>query len=425
MMLVSQMWFIPTEYKLGGNKLQDTSNLHITSLLLCNGYLWIGTSAGAIMVYRTPYLKTVPITTGKPYMALHGHTSGVRVLISTQTAGTLSSSRFDQFVSEEQRRFQEEWEPVEPEEGPHVNGEDIVSATGVGETGSLPREEAEDSSTFPPLPPPNFDDLSPTGTLKAAEREANGGTETASDKQSRSSTPKAHPEASEEHSAETSDNAHTADSETAHATTTSTLPQASPNSSDSQEINDAIDMPMRRRSSNRSSQRSDGSMGGEGRDTFSRGASAETQDTGTFRRLNTLEATGKKRPSPVDEGGESEPTPPPREIPQETPPPLYDEVTPEDSPSLNRKRSPSPYEDPTTLHLTGPAPLHPMPDFFTTLEQSVTTTSHSSGCTEGAIYVLTGGRGFANLQPGKLKSSQYISVSTANESCIIAYELKH
>ena len=113
------------------SKLHGVSNLHVTSLLLCNGYLWIGTSVGTIMVYRTPYLKTVPITTGKPYLALHSHA------ISTHTVGTLSSSRLDQFISEEQEQFQEDWETSETTEDSQVplptpSDSDIISVNGGG-----------------------------------------------------------------------------------------------------------------------------------------------------------------------------------------------------------------------------------------------------------------------------------------------------
>ena len=176
-------------------------------------------------------------------------------------------------------------------------------------------------------------------------------------------------------------------------------------------------MPVRRKSSNK--KRS--AEGGDGKGTD------ETEDVGTFRRLGTLDAAaraGKGRPSPVEEERES--TSPQRGV-EVTPPPLYDEVTPEDNPYLDRKRSPSPYEDPSTLHLAGPIPLHPLPDFFTTLEQSVAP-AFRGGSTEGAIYVLTGGRGFVSLQARRRRSVPYIrpgDVSTSDESCIIAYEMKH
>ena len=117
-------------------------------------------------------------------------------------------------------------------------------------------------------------------------------------------------------------------------------------------------MPVRRKSSNK---KKSAAEGGEGKNS-------ENEDTGTFRRLNTLDTAarvGQGRPSPVEEERESTSPQPRVEV---TPPPLYDEVTQEeDSVSLHRKRSPSPYEDPSTLHLAGPIPLRPLPDFFTTV----------------------------------------------------------
>ena len=106
---------------------------------------------------------------------------------------------------------------------------------------------------------------------------------------------------------------------------------------------------------------------------------------------------------------------------------LYDEVAVDEGPVPSRKRSPSPYEDPATL--LDPIPFRPMPDLFSTLGQS-TLPKYASEQVEGAVYVLTGGRGVVNLRPGTRRSVHYIAlhgsdVSTANESCIVAYELKH
>ena len=432
-----------TGHKLG-NKLNEANNLHITSLLLSNGYLWIGTSAGAIMVYRTPYRKTVPITTGKPYMALHGHTGGVRVLISTQTTGTLLGSRFDQFVSEEQRKFQEEWEPFDPEESQvqpdptppqEANFDSAVQLASGEVVGSEPLlGEDGDSSTFPPLPPPDFDNLTPTGTLRSTTPEAREGSVEENDRRSRSSTPKAKPEVTHNDKTETSptEMSPTVEMSTDTATQATPLSQEGDSSttlphtlnSNAEQIYEGIAMPVRC-SSRRSSQKSDG--GSEGRGTSSRNATLEVQDMGTFRRFTTLEAAAKNRPSPVREERENvEPTPSPSQTPDQTPPPQYDGVAAEESTYLDHNRSPSPYEDPTPLHLTGPAPLPPMPSLFSTLESSSYSTHVS---TEDAIYVLTGGRGLVSLQPERRSSLQCIrpqsGVSTADESCIIAYELKH
>ena len=72
-----------------------------------------------------------------------------------------------------------------------------------------------------------------------------------------------------------------------------------------------------------------------------------------------------------------------------------------------------------------------MPDFFATLDQSMTP-SYGSEPVVGAVYVLTGGRGLVNLRPDRRRSVHHIAlsgsndidVSTADESCMVAYELK-
>ena len=375
------------EYKIEG-KLHGLKNVHITSLLLCKGYLWIGTSTGAIMVYRTPYLKTVPITTGKPYMAMQGHSSGVRVLISASTAGSLSSSRFNQFVSEEQERFQNEI--FEPNESQHH----FPTSSNVETSLTSPASEA-DSYTLPPLPPPVFTD-DPTGTLNSVVHD------TLSDV--------ARLDAGENtiDSTDTVENEHS----TNDATTTSQ------HTAD----DDNINLPVRKKSSRWSHKTND-----QNRDTSPTSSSLERgEDTGTFHRIDTLKAENRGGIiSPAfDQEDKTIRRKPTVEV---TPPPLYDEVALDEDGYSTRRRSPSPYEDPTTLHLTGPTPLRPMPDFFTTLNQSLIPNNTYND--EGAIYVLTGGRGLIDLQPGKRRSVHYMALSgdasTANESCIIAYELKH
>ena len=80
------------------------TSLHISSLLVSSGYLWVGTSLGAVLVYRIPYLHGLPMTTGKPFLAGDGHTDAVRVLMEVHTTLDIPSSRFDQFVSDEKIR---------------------------------------------------------------------------------------------------------------------------------------------------------------------------------------------------------------------------------------------------------------------------------------------------------------------------------
>ena len=166
--------------------------------------------------------------------------------------------------------------------------------------------------------------------------------------------------------------------------------------------------------------------------TFRRISSPESEDMGTFRRIlsQDVDKNGGNSPhliSPdVEEDGEIV-------HPKSTPEPtgdfvsLYEEVAADESPVPIRNRSPSPYEDPATL--LDPNPFRQMPDLFSTLGHS-TIPKYVSEQVEGAVYVLTGGRVVVNLQPGTQRSVHYIAlsgsdVSTANESCIVAYELKH
>ena len=368
------------------------------------------------MIYRTPYLKTVPITTGKPYMALHGHSSGVRVLISTHTVGTLSGSRLDQFISEEQEKFQEDWEATEvtevgeedqvPQPTPASNGIDVDATSGQ----QASPKDAE--STFPPLPPPVFpNEASPCGTLKVGTQDNptsdNTPDQVVAGGESRDSTISMQPLV----------NGHTG---TAKSPETVSPISKVPQNGDSDETS----LPVRRTSTKPSQKTAEG---GEG--AFQRKSTPDNQDTG--KNIREVERNGEPmqqlHPLIDEEEGTFHQEPASDVTPS---PPLYDEVTPDDSPYLDRRRSPSPYEDPTTLDLTGPIPIRPMADFFSTLNQSAIA-PYGDQSTAGAIYVLTGGRGLINLQPGRRMSVHSISlsgsgdISTADESCIIAYELKH
>ena len=259
------------------SKLHGVSNLHVTSLLLCNGYLWIGTSAGTIMVYRTPYLKTVPITTGKPYLALHSHASGVRVLISTHTVGTLSSSRLDQFISEEQERFQEDWETSETNEDSRVplptpSDSDIISVNGGGGGASSTNSTlttASDTSTFPPLPPPVFpDETSLTGTLQSVAEPQQEPASSSIDGKNDSTLNKADENFPTE--AQALENGHDNPSEATVSTSTATT-------------EDAMSLPVRQKSYKLKPR----SEGEGGVDTFHRVPTPDRQDMETFR--HTLE----------------------------------------------------------------------------------------------------------------------------------------
>ena len=111
-------------------------------------------------------------------------------------------------------------------------------------------------------------------------------------------------------------------------------------------------------------------------------------------------------------------------------PELYDDVSEDQTATLTRRqtRSPSPYEDPATLDLTGPIPVRPMPE-FSNLDQ-MTVDRHTPQAVAGAIYVLMGGRGLVNLRPGKRRSMYSMALSGSDstiseESCVVAYELKY
>ena len=180
--------------------------------------------------------------------------------------------------------------------------------------------------------------------------------------------------------------------------------------------NVCLSMPVRRQSSKSKTlpKRESGEVEGSG-GTF---PTPEYFDGGTFPPIPTPEAeeSAGEQGHPEEEQGTLQHNRTP-----EAPTALYDRVAADESPYPDRKKSPSPYEDPATLDLAGPIPAQPIPDFFTTLDQPVVPLYGSEPVT-GAIDVLTGGRGLVNLQPNKRGSVHYISQS---ESCIVAYELKH
>ena len=97
-------------------KVKISEFVHVTALMAASGFLWIGTSTGLILIYRIPHLEGIPIVSGKPYLAMDGHKGAVRVLLPVKTKATISSSRVDQFLSDEQRRFSSISQPDEEEE---------------------------------------------------------------------------------------------------------------------------------------------------------------------------------------------------------------------------------------------------------------------------------------------------------------------
>ena len=85
------------------NKFDSLDSLTITSLMASRGYLWVGTSVGTILVYQIPHLKGLPLVSGKPFLASDGHNGPVQVLLRIRTKLDISTARYDQFVSDEER----------------------------------------------------------------------------------------------------------------------------------------------------------------------------------------------------------------------------------------------------------------------------------------------------------------------------------
>ena len=53
-----------TEHQLQ-EKFSNMDRLHVTALMASMGYLWIGTSIGAILIYQIPHLEGIPLISGK------------------------------------------------------------------------------------------------------------------------------------------------------------------------------------------------------------------------------------------------------------------------------------------------------------------------------------------------------------------------
>ncbi len=142
-----------------------------------NGYLWIGTSIGAILVYRTPHLGGVPLITGKPYLAMSSHKGAVRVLIAVQTMATVSGSRLSQFISDEDSRnpavIEGSFQDGESQPTPRTQScaSYIVPISSTFDPSASLR-----SSSPPPLPVPSFDDLSCEEGRRDTKKSGGGGT---------------------------------------------------------------------------------------------------------------------------------------------------------------------------------------------------------------------------------------------------------
>lgn len=141
-------------------KLGGLDRLHVTALLASNGFLWVGTSIGAVLIYRIPHLGGVPLVAGKPYLAMESHKEAVRVLVAVKTIATVSSSRVKQFISDEDTRNILDAEGGEQ----NVNGVSTMRRLSNSNYVAPATATFDPSATLrgspPPLPAPTFDGLS-------------------------------------------------------------------------------------------------------------------------------------------------------------------------------------------------------------------------------------------------------------------------
>ena len=449
--ITSTLFYASSEHSLE-SKLIDVSSVHITALLVSQGYLWVGTSTGATLVYRTPLTEGVPITSGKPYLATDAHHSAVRVILTTHTLATMTSSRLSQFISDEQERYQEDWEVGEGFEGSftsfspandsYVFGNAKFPRRASVSLSSIPpsipekeeteqereeerEEEGRDGSvTPPPLPSPRFfDDPRPsTGTIVRKGRESD---EEEEDKSRVSSVPVSN---SGDKSPGAESGHHSPPAKPPRRVMSENFPTTA---AEKEETKEEVEVNKNKEILEREKVKIETRL--------------ETRDGHDLSELpgtQSVAADHTPSPSPPTVGGSASGGPRPegdeesernleedlrtfRRLPT---PELHDDVSEDQSATLTRRqaRSPSPYEDPATLDLTGPIPVRAMPE-FTNLDQTL---QRHTQAVEGAIYVLIGGRGLINLRPRRRRSMYSMSLSASDssiseESCIVAYELKY
>ncbi|MEQ2259604.1 hypothetical protein XENORESO_014507, partial [Xenotaenia resolanae] len=58
-------------------------NMRVTSLLICQGLLWVGTAQGLIITLPVPKLEGIPKITGKGMISLNAHCGPVDFLVAT------------------------------------------------------------------------------------------------------------------------------------------------------------------------------------------------------------------------------------------------------------------------------------------------------------------------------------------------------
>ncbi|XP_039947423.1 rho guanine nucleotide exchange factor 10-like protein, partial [Hirundo rustica] len=92
--------------------------VRVTSLLLCQGSLWVGTDLGIIVLLPVPRLEGIPKITGKGLVSLNGHWGPVQFLalaLSTLAPDALRPERDDPDPARREEEEEEEEKSADPE----------------------------------------------------------------------------------------------------------------------------------------------------------------------------------------------------------------------------------------------------------------------------------------------------------------------
>ncbi|XP_075407349.1 rho guanine nucleotide exchange factor 10-like protein isoform X2 [Tenrec ecaudatus] len=106
-----------TTFLLPGQK-----HLCVTSLLICQGLLWVGTDQGAIVLLPVPRLEGIPKITGKGMVSLNGHCGPVAFLAVATSILAPDILRSDQEEAEGPRAKEDQADGQPPEPGPAPEG---------------------------------------------------------------------------------------------------------------------------------------------------------------------------------------------------------------------------------------------------------------------------------------------------------------
>ncbi|XP_040843917.1 rho guanine nucleotide exchange factor 10-like protein isoform X4 [Ochotona curzoniae] len=113
-----------TTFLLPGQK-----HLCITSLLICQGLLWVGTDQGVLVLLPVPRLEGIPKITGKGMVSLNGHCGPVAFLAVATSILAPDILRSDQEEAEEDKADGQAQEPV-PAPDSHV-GRELTRKKGI------------------------------------------------------------------------------------------------------------------------------------------------------------------------------------------------------------------------------------------------------------------------------------------------------